>query len=109
GSWTTRLRVDTTLGSGQLVLAHSLVSVSDGLAQIDVRGLGDITGAEYNLPRLLPGSIGIRGTYWFDVRRGIVTQESYLIENRLLKTRRGKTIGFDEIETVDVSTRVAGP
>ena len=107
-SWSTQVPVDTSLGSGVATFAHTIAGVDGDLVQIDVRAAGVITGREYNLPRLLPGSILLTGTAWYDARRGLIVQESYLIRDRLLKTTRGKTIGFDETETVDARTSL-GP
>jgi hypothetical protein len=105
-SWKTHVRVDTTLGSGAAQFVHTVVSDDRGIVEVAVRGIGVIRGREYNLPRLLPGSIGLTGSFWYDASNGMVTQESYLVRARLLKTVRGKTIGFDETESVDVSTRI---
>jgi hypothetical protein len=107
--WQTHLPVVTTLGSGSIEIEHTVAGIANGLIQVDVRGAGVIRGREYNLPRLLPGSIGLAGSFWYDPNSGLVTQESYSVRNRLVKTVRGKTIGFDESETADVSTHVSGP
>ena len=106
-SWTTRLPVVTSLGSGTASIKHTVAGVVDGLVEVDVSGSGVITGMEYNLPRLLPGVIGIRGSAWFDPALGYVREESYLVSNRLSRTVKHKTIGFVETETVDATTSVA--
>jgi hypothetical protein len=103
-SWLTRIPVVTTLGSGVASIQHKIVGFDGLLVEVDVKGSGIITGLEYNLPRLLPGSIGIAGRAWFDPAGGLITQESYVLHNRLIRTVHGKTIGFLETETVDVST-----
>jgi len=108
-TWETRLPVITTLGSGTATIRHTLAGVRDGIAQIDVQGSGVISGMEYNLPRLLPGSIAIRGTAWFDLARGFLREESFVIDDRLLRTVKGKTIGFKETETVDESESAVRP
>jgi hypothetical protein len=109
GTWETRLPVITTLGSGTATIRHTFVGVLDGIAQIDVRGSGVISGMEYNLPRLLPGTIAIRGTAWFDLAHGFLREESYIIDDRLIRTVKGKTIGFIETETVDETESAAQP
>lgn len=106
-SWSTRLPVMTTLGSGTVSIQHTIVGIHHGLVEIEVRGAGTISGAEYNLPRLLPGSMHLSGTAWFDQASGIIAQESYILHNRLIRTVNGKTIGFLETETVDVTNHTA--
>jgi len=108
-SWDTHLPVMTTLGSGVASIHHTVVGVNHGIAEIDVRGTGVISGVEYNLPRLLPGTIAIQGTAWFEMDSGYLRQESYLVENRLIRTVKGKTIGFVERETVDATDRANLP
>lgn len=103
-SWQTHLPVMTTLGSGVATFVHTVTAQKGNLVEIDVKGSGVISGAEYNLPRLLPGSLRIHGTAWFDRSTGLVTQESYLVHNRLVRTIRQKSIGFIETETVDSTT-----
>ena len=107
--WQTSVPVLTTLGSGMASIDHTVVSATANLVEIDVKGTGAITGVEYNLPHLLPGTLSITGKAWFDVVNGIVSQESYVIRNRLIKTVHDKTIGFIETETVDVTTHVGRP
>jgi hypothetical protein len=103
--WQTRARVMTTLGSGDAVFEHQIVAFENGLVRIAVSASGAITGAEYHLPKLLPGSIELRGEAWYDPGSGLITQESYAEHNQLLKPAEGEQIGFDERLTVDVSTR----
>ncbi len=103
--WQTRSRVMTTLGSGDAVFDHQIVSFENGLVRITVSGKGAITGSEYHLPKLLPGSIELHGDAWYDPGSGLITQESYAEHNRLLKPAEGEQIGFDEMLSVDVSTR----
>jgi hypothetical protein len=103
-SWLTRIPVLTTLGSGTASIQHRIVGFDGSRVEVDIKGSGTISGMEYNLPRLLPGSIGIAGKAWFDLASGLVTQESYILHNRLIRTVHAKTIGFLETETVDIST-----
>ncbi len=100
-SWSTHLAVKTTLGSGRATFDHLIAGFEDGLAQISVSGRGKITGTEYHLPFLLPGSVRVVGTAWYDPRSGLLTQESYFVHNQLLKPAEGEQIGFDERLTVD--------
>jgi len=104
--WTTALAVDTTLGSGHATFDHVLVGSDNGLLEIAIRGQGRITGAEYHLPKLLPGSISLYGTAWYDPVHKLVVQESYAIHNQLLKPMEGEQNGFDEQLSVDTSTHV---
>jgi hypothetical protein len=104
--WRTRLAVDTTLGHGEATFDHEIVACSNGLVQIDVHGHGTITGLEYHLPKLLPGTIGLLGSAWLNPRLGIVTQESYAIHNTLLKPAEGEQIGFDERRTLDATAQL---
>ena len=103
--WFTHLTVVTTLGSGSVTFAHVISGFNNGRAEIRVDGRGVITGVEYHLPKLLPGSIRLTGSAWYDPASGLVTQESYLIHNQLLKPAEGEQIGFDERMTVDSTTR----
>jgi hypothetical protein len=103
--WQTREAVTTSLGSGFVVFDHEATSVDNGLLRIAVRGRGEITGAEYHLPKLLPGSIDVTGAAWYNLQMGLITQESYVIHNRLLRPMEGVPHGFDEILTVDVRER----
>lgn len=103
-TWSTKIAVITSLGSGIVVLRRTIVAVREGVVEVSVRARGSITGREANLPRLLPGSISMSGTAWFDTVRGIVRVESYQIDDRLVKTVNGKSIGFIETESVDASS-----
>jgi hypothetical protein len=107
--WRTRLMVVTTLGSGSVTFNHVISSFNNGRAEIKIEGRGVITGTEYHLPKLLPGSIHVTGSAWYDPTSGLVTQESYLIHNQLLKPAEGEQIGFDERLTVDSTTRKIVP
>lgn len=102
--WTTKESVTTALGSGTITVEHVVSAIDDGLVQVDVTGAGTITGKEYNLPKLLPGSIRLRGSAWFDLSLGLFTRESYAIRNTLEKPAGAERIGFDETETVDITT-----
>jgi len=94
--WTTRQRVLTSLGSGTAAFEHVVAATDGDLVRIDVTGQGQITGKEYNLPRLLPGTIALRGSAWFDRSSGLIVQESYSIDNTLVKVTGGIPIGFIE-------------
>ena len=107
--WRTRLTVVTTLGSGSVTFNHVIAGFNNGRVEIKVDGRGVITGTEYHLPKLLPGSIRVTGSAWYDPASGLVTQESYLIHNQLLKPAEGEQIGFDERLTVDSTTRKIVP
>lgn len=102
--WTTTERVSTALGSGALTLVHRVAGIEDSQLEVSVSGRGAITGKEYNLPRLLPGSMEVHGTGWFDPQLGYFTHESYAIHNSLLKPAGAEQIGFDETESVDIVT-----
>jgi hypothetical protein len=102
--WTTTEHVTTELGSGKLTLVHRVASVVDTLVQVAVTGRGIITGKEYNLPKLLPGSIEVHGSGWFDPRLGFFTREDYDIHNTLLKPAGAERIGYDETQSVDIVT-----
>lgn len=103
--WRTNLAVVTRLGSGSVTFTHVISGFDNGRAEIRVDGRGVITGSEYRLPKLLPGSIRLTGSAWFDPASGLITQESYLIHNQLLKPAEGEQIGFDERLTVDSTTQ----
>ncbi|MBV8222244.1 MAG: hypothetical protein JO293_02700 [Candidatus Eremiobacteraeota bacterium] len=103
-TWTTMQRVQTSLGSGTATFTHRVTSFEGGLVRIDVAGRGVITGKEYNLPKLLPGTIALRGTAWFDPAGGLVSQESYRIDTTLVKHQGGNDIGF--VEHLDADTDV---
>ena len=107
--WSTRVPVITALGSGVATIDHTVLSSDAHSVLIGVSGSGVINGAEYNLPRLLPGAIGIAGRARYDLATRTVTSESYVLHNRLIRTVHGKTIGFLETENVDVRTTVGTP
>ncbi len=100
-SWQTHLKVLSTLGSGVVVFDHRVAALDNGLLKIEVSGKGQITGTEYHLPKLLPGSIELSGAAWYNLQSGVISQESYAIHNQLLKPLEGEQIGFDEHATVD--------
>jgi hypothetical protein len=101
-TWRTRMPVVTSLGSGSATIDHRVVRSDGRNVEIAVKGFGVISGLEYNLPRLLPGGIEFSGTARFDPASGAVTREHYVVRNRLIRTVKGKTIGFLETETVQV-------
>ncbi len=103
--WTTRQRVLTTMGSGVATFDHVVSDISDGRVRIDVSGRGEITGKEYNLPHLLPGTISLNGSAWFDLDSGLVSLESYRIENTLIKPAGAERIGFLEVLDVSIDVR----
>jgi hypothetical protein len=105
-SWQTHVWVLTSLGSGDAEFDHHIVAIDGGRLEIDIRGRGAITGAEYHLPKLLPGTIRLAGTAWYDTATGIVTQESYAIHATLLKAPHGEQMGFDEQLWVDATARL---
>ena len=107
--WRTRLPVMTTLGSGIITIDHTVLHADARSIVVSVKGLGTITGVEYNLPRLLPGAMSIEGTARFDPASGDVTAENYVVRNRLIRTVKSKTIGFLETETVRAVTTVSAP
>jgi|SRR5271166_1919299 len=94
--WTTRQLIVTTLGSGTAVFEHVVSAVDGARVRVDVTGSGTITGKEYNLPRLLPGTISLSGSSWFDTATGLVVQESYHVDNVLVKPAGTERIGFTE-------------
>ncbi len=106
--WTTRLRVITPLGSGVATFEHRVGAIENGLVRVDVVGQGAITGKEYNLPKLLPGSIALQGSAWYSLSQGIVVRESYRIENVLVKPAGKDRIGFREVIFVDADAHKAG-
>jgi hypothetical protein len=107
--WTTRERVLTTLGSGEMDIVHTVTALSDESATIAVKGLGSITGIEYDLPHLLPGRMYISGTAVFDRVSGTFVREAYSLHNSLLKPDHDEHIGFDEHENVAITTIVESP
>jgi len=88
---------------------HEVTGLANGRLEIAVQGHGAITGQEYHLPKLLPGTIELDGTAWYDLATHLVTAESYAIRNRLIKPMEGEESGFDERLTVDTSTHVERP
>jgi hypothetical protein len=107
--WVTHMKVDTTLGSGDVEFDHTLAATDNGLLEISIRGQGQITGAEYHLPKLLPGTIALSGSAWYDPASKLIVRESYAIHNRLIKPMEGEDSGFDERLSVDTSTRSVNP
>ena len=106
--WTTRVRVVTALGSGSVGFTHRIVDIGTDLVRIEVTGTGTITGKEYNLPKLLPGSIAVRGSAWYSLTQGIIVRESYRIDNALVKPAGAEQIGFKEVLFVDSDAHKAG-
>jgi hypothetical protein len=102
--WTTKQRVVTSLGSGVAVFQHVVAAIDGDVVRVDVTGRGVITGKEYNLPRLLPGTIALRGSAWFDADSGLISQESYAVDNTLVKASPQGPVGF--IEHLDADTDV---
>jgi hypothetical protein len=96
-SWTTVQHVLSTLGSGDMTFVHTVAESSGGLVRVDVTGEGRITGAEYKQPRLLPGSMRLSGSAWFDTRLGLITQESYQVDSLLAMAAGTSRIGFSEV------------
>jgi hypothetical protein len=105
-TWTTRESVLTTLGSGTLVIHHTVTASGGGRVTVRVSGAGRITGAEYDLPHLLPGAMLLTGTAIFDRIAGVFVDEHYAVHNTLLKPDGSEHIGFDEHETVSITTTV---
>lgn len=104
--WQTRVGVTTTLGTGEVAFDHQIVSSDGRRLQIQITGRGAVTGSEYHLPKLLPGTIDLVGAAWYDTSTGMVTQESYAIHTTLLKSPHGQRLGFDEHRTVDATARL---
>lgn len=104
--WTTSESVLTTLGSGTLVIHHTVTASGGGRVTVRVSGAGKIVGAEYDLPHLLPGSMTLTGTATFDRIAGVFVDEHYAVHNTLLKPDGSEHIGFDEHETVSIKTTV---
>ena len=94
--WMTQQHVLTSLGSGNAVFEHVVATADGDRVRIDVTGRGRITGKEYNLPGLLPGAIALHGSAWFDRASGLIVQESYAIDNTLVKAKGETPIGFVE-------------
>lgn len=106
--WTTRVRVVTALGSGSAGFTHRIVDIGTDLVRIEVTGTGTITGKEYNLPKLLPGTIAVRGSAWYSLTQGIIVRESYRIDNALVKPAGPEQIGFKEVLFIDSDAHKAG-
>jgi hypothetical protein len=106
-TWTTRESVLTTLGSGTLVIKHTVTSTAGGLVTVHIWGSGKIVGREYDLPHLLPGAMQLNGTAIFDSSDGAFVSEHYALHNSLLKPDGAEQIGFDEHEIVSVTTSVS--
>ncbi|HKW45394.1 MAG TPA: hypothetical protein VJN22_07025 [Candidatus Eremiobacteraceae bacterium] len=106
-TWTTRESVLTTLGSGTLVIKHTVTSTAGGRVTVLIQGSGKIVGLEYDLPHLLPGAMQLSGTAIFDAGDGAFVSEHYAMHNSLLKPDGTEHIGFDEHEVVSVTTSVS--
>ncbi len=102
--WITHQRVTTGLGSGDISLTHTVTHIGENSVEVDVSGRGAITGAEYNLPKLLPGTIALRGSAWYDLDHHIISHESYVIVNRIVRFAGAQSMGFEENESVEVTT-----
>ena len=63
-----------------------------------------ITVKEYHLPSLLPGTIAMSGSAWFDSVSGLIVQESYHVANTLVKTHGTERLGF--VESLDADSDV---
>jgi hypothetical protein len=105
-TWTTRESVLTTLGSGILVIQHTVTSCSGDRVTVHIHGAGKIVGVEYDLPHLLPGAMLITGTAIFDRTAGAFVSEHYAIHNSLLKPDGAEHIGFDEHEILSITSSV---
>jgi len=103
-SWTTRERVSTELGSGSALFHHRIAAVDGDVVEIAVSARGSITGAEYDLPKLLPGTIELIGMAWFDRKTRGFFHESYAIHNAIVKPAEHERIGFDNTQWVDVTS-----
>ncbi len=103
--WDSRLPVTTELGSGSARFHHCVAERDGDLLAISVHADGTITGSEYHLPKLLPGTIRLDGIAWYDLDLGLITQESYRIHDSLLKPAENEQIGFDQVLDVDVTSR----
>jgi hypothetical protein len=105
-TWTTRESVLTTLGSGTLVVQHTVTACTGGRVTVLIHGAGKIVGLEYDLPHLLPGTMLLKGTAIFDRVAGAFVSEHYAVHNSLLKPDGAEHIGFDEHETVSITTSI---
>jgi len=107
--WTTYQRVSTTLGSGLCTFHHVVAAIEGPRIRIDVTGSGSITGKEYHLPSLLPGTIAVSGSAWFDLVSGLIVQESYHVANTLVKTHGTERLGFAESLEADSDVHKEAP
>jgi hypothetical protein len=105
-AWTTHESVLTTLGSGTLYIRHTVTSNAGGRVTVQIHGAGKIVGVEYDLPHLLPGSMSLTGTAVFDRTTGTFISEHYDMHNSLLKPDGAEHIGFDEHESMSITTNV---
>jgi hypothetical protein len=105
-AWTTHESVLTTLGSGTLVIRHTVTSTAGGRVTVLIHGTGKIVGVEYDLPHLLPGTMAISGTAVFDRNTGTFVHEHYDMHNALLKPDGAEHIGFDEHESLSITTNI---
>ena len=105
-AWTTHESVLTTLGSGMLVIRHIVTSNAGGRVTVQIHGEGKIVGREYDLPHLLPGTMALSGTAVFDRNSGTFVSEHYDMHNALLKPDGAEHIGFDEHESMSVTTTI---
>jgi hypothetical protein len=105
-SWTTHESVLTTLGSGTMVIQHTVTACTGGRVTVLIHGAGKITGVEYDLPHLLPGAMVLKGTAIFDRAAGAFVSEHYAVHNSLLKPDGAEQIGFDEHEIVSITTSI---
>jgi len=102
--WTTQERVSTELGTGSAIFSHRIAAIDGDIVEIDVSARGSITGAEYDLPKLLPGTIQLDGVAWLDRRKGAFVHESYAIHNAILKPAGIEHIGFVDTQWIDITT-----
>jgi hypothetical protein len=105
-AWTTDESVLTTLGSGTLVVHHTVTSNAGGRVTVQIHGAGKIVGVEYDLPHLLPGAMVLDGTAVFDRNSGTFVTEHYEMHNSLLKPDGTEHIGFDEHESMSITTTI---
>jgi hypothetical protein len=105
-AWTTHESVLTTLGSGVLYIRHTVTSSEGGRVTVLIHGTGKIVGVEYDLPHLLPGTMELSGTAVFDRNTGSFIREHYDMHNALLKPDGAEHIGFDEHESMSITTSI---
>jgi hypothetical protein len=105
-AWTTSESVLTTLGSGTLVIRHTVTANAGGRVTVQIHGSGKIVGVEYDLPHLLPGAMVLDGTAVFDRNAGTFISEHYDMHNSLLKPDGKEHIGFDEHESMSITTTI---